>query len=70
MLLLIEGINRRLNIITVLKKLETIKIIIESNKTNQSDLSKLNQINNKKKNNNFMDRNEISSSGKSKIISG
>ena len=70
MLLLIEGINRRLNIITVLKKLETIKIIIESNKKNQSDLSKLNQINNKKKNNNFMDRNEISSSGKSKIISG
>ena len=65
MLMLIEGINKRLNIITVLKKLETINLVYE--RSNIKDLSKLNQSKSQSKINNYFIK-DNSSSGKREIL--
>jgi len=57
--LLIEGINKRLNIITVLKKLETINLVYE--RSNIKDLSKLNQSKSQSKINNYLIKDNSSS---------
>ena len=66
MLMLIEGINKRLNVINVLRKLETINLVYEISNSSK-DISKINQSKNQSKINNYI-INDNSSSGKREIL--
>ena len=65
--MLIEELNKRLNIITVLKKLETIHLIFDPLNQSYINLSKINQSKIESKINNYI-QNDASSSGNNKIL--
>ena len=67
LLMLIEELNKRLNIITVLKKLETIHLIFDPLNQSYINLSKINQSKIESKINNYI-QNDASSSGNNKIL--
>ena len=66
--MLIEELNKRLNIITVLKKLETIHLIFDPINQSFINLSKINQTKIELKNNNYIIKNDATSSANNKII--
>ncbi len=68
LLMLIEELNKRLNIITVLKKLETIHLIFDPINQSFINLSKINQTKIELKNNNYIIKNDAASSANNKII--
>lgn len=66
--MLIEELNKRLNIITVLKKLETIHLIFDPFNQSYLNFSKINQSKIESKINNYVAQNDASSSGNIKIL--
>ena len=68
LLMLIEELNKRLNIITVLKKLETIHLIFDPINQSFINLSQINYSNKETKKNNYIIKNDGLSSGKNTLI--
>ena len=66
--MLIEELNKRLNIITVLKKLETIHLIFDPINQSFINLSQINYSNKETKKNNYIIKNDGFSSGKNTLI--